>query len=43
LRAERIDDMEIMQAARDKQGLERLEDIKYAILETTGDITIIKR
>jgi uncharacterized membrane protein YcaP (DUF421 family) len=43
LRAERVDRNEIMQAARDKHGLERLEEIKYAVLESTGDITIIKR
>jgi uncharacterized membrane protein YcaP (DUF421 family) len=43
LSAERVDKQEIMQAAREKEGLESLEEIKYAVLEATGDITIIKR
>lgn len=41
LEAERIGIGDVMQAARDKQGLMRLEQIRYAVLETTGDITIV--
>jgi uncharacterized membrane protein YcaP (DUF421 family) len=43
LRAEHVDRREVLQAAREKEGLERLDQIKYAVLETTGDITIIKQ
>lgn len=32
---------EILQVARQSQGLERLEQIKYAVLETSGGISII--
>lgn len=37
----RVDDSDILQAARDKMGLERMEDIKYAVLERSGGISII--
>jgi uncharacterized membrane protein YcaP (DUF421 family) len=37
----RIDERDIMTAAREKQGLERMEQIKYAILERSGGISII--
>lgn len=37
----RIDVQDIMSAAREKQGLERFEQIKYAVLERNGEITII--
>lgn len=37
----RISEADIMEAARDKQGLERIEQIKYAVLERTGGISII--
>jgi uncharacterized membrane protein YcaP (DUF421 family) len=30
-----------MTAAREKQGIERMEQIKYAILERSGGISII--
>lgn len=30
-----------MRAARETQGLERVEDIKFAILEVSGGISII--
>jgi uncharacterized membrane protein YcaP (DUF421 family) len=38
---ERIDETEILQAARELQGLERLDQIKYAVLERSGGITVI--
>jgi uncharacterized membrane protein YcaP (DUF421 family) len=41
MRRSRIDRDEILAAAREKQGLERLEQIKYAILEAGGEISII--
>jgi uncharacterized membrane protein YcaP (DUF421 family) len=37
----RIDDSDILAAARELQGLERMEQIKYAILERSGGISII--
>lgn len=39
----RIDEADILLAARDKQGLERLDQIKYAVLERNGGISIIPR
>ena len=40
--AERMD-KERVDAARELRGLERLEQIKYAVLERHGDITIIPK
>ncbi len=37
----RVDEDDILEAARDKQGLERLDQIKFAVLERNGEITII--
>jgi uncharacterized membrane protein YcaP (DUF421 family) len=37
----RIDEADVMTAARDKHGLERMNQIKYAVLETNGQISII--
>jgi uncharacterized membrane protein YcaP (DUF421 family) len=39
----RISESEILAAARDKQGLERMDQVKYAVLERTGSISIIPR
>jgi uncharacterized membrane protein YcaP (DUF421 family) len=39
----RVDESDILQAARELQGLERLDQIKYAVLERSGGITIIAR
>ncbi len=41
MRNERIEESDILEAARHLQGLERLDQIKYAILEKSGGITII--
>lgn len=41
MRKARVDLSDIMEAARLKHGLERLEQIRYAILETNGEISII--
>ncbi len=38
---ERIDVDDVLDAARETQGLERLSDIKYAVLERSGKISII--
>jgi uncharacterized membrane protein YcaP (DUF421 family) len=37
----RISETEILQAARTTQGLERMDQVKYAVLERTGEISII--
>jgi uncharacterized membrane protein YcaP (DUF421 family) len=39
----RIDAADVLAAARKLRGLERLEQIKYAVLECNGGITIIPR
>jgi uncharacterized membrane protein YcaP (DUF421 family) len=43
LKRSRVDVDDIMQAAREKQGLERLDQIKFAVLEAGGDITIVPK
>jgi uncharacterized membrane protein YcaP (DUF421 family) len=43
MRKERVDEDDIMEAARASEGLERLDQIKYAILERTGHITIVPK
>ena len=37
----RVDEMDVLAAARMNQGLERMDQIKYAVLERTGAISII--
>jgi uncharacterized membrane protein YcaP (DUF421 family) len=37
----RISEDDILEAARQLQGLERMDQIKYAVLETNGTISII--
>jgi uncharacterized membrane protein YcaP (DUF421 family) len=39
----RVNEDDIMTAARKQQGLERLDQIKYAILERDGTISIIEK
>ena len=39
----RIDESDILAAAREKQGLERLDQVKFAVLERSGGISIIPR
>jgi uncharacterized membrane protein YcaP (DUF421 family) len=41
MQKERVDVEDILAAARERQGLERMEQIKYAVLERSGGITII--
>jgi uncharacterized membrane protein YcaP (DUF421 family) len=36
-----VDTRDILEAARHQQGLERMDQIKYAVLETNGEISII--
>ena len=37
----RVDEADVLAAARELQGLERMEQIKYAVLERSGGISII--
>src|SRR5947209_20224173 len=39
----RVDEGDVMAAARELRGLERMEQIKFAVLESTGGITIIPK
>lgn len=41
LKKSRISPGDILEAAREKQGLERMDQVKYAVLERTGSISII--
>lgn len=41
LKKSRLDEHDVLSAARRLQGLERMEQIKYAVLETDGGISII--
>jgi uncharacterized membrane protein YcaP (DUF421 family) len=41
--AERVDRDEILTAARHLRGLANMDQIEYAILEPTGDITIVPK
>ncbi len=41
LHRHRMEESEILEAARELQGLERVADIKFAVLERSGHITII--
>jgi uncharacterized membrane protein YcaP (DUF421 family) len=43
LRKEHIGLDEILAAARESQGLERLDQIRYAVLENSGGISIVPR
>jgi uncharacterized membrane protein YcaP (DUF421 family) len=39
----RVDEEDILSKARELQGLERLDQIKYAILERSGGITVVPK
>jgi uncharacterized membrane protein YcaP (DUF421 family) len=41
MRRERIDEADVLAAARSHQGLERLDQIKYAVIEQSGEITVV--
>lgn len=40
---ERVDETDILAAARQTQGVERMDQIKYAVLERNGGITVIAK
>ena len=39
----RISESDVLEAARIKQGLERMDQIKYAVLERSGEISVIPK
>jgi uncharacterized membrane protein YcaP (DUF421 family) len=39
----RVDESDILQAARAHQGLARMDEIRFAVLERTGEISIIPK
>jgi uncharacterized membrane protein YcaP (DUF421 family) len=39
----RVDEADILERARQSQGLERLDDVKFAVLERDGSISIVPR
>lgn len=41
LRRARVDEQDVLSAAREAQGLERMEQIRFAVLEANGRITIV--
>jgi uncharacterized membrane protein YcaP (DUF421 family) len=43
MKKNQVDDEDILSAAREMHGLERKDQIKYAILETSGTITIVPK
>jgi uncharacterized membrane protein YcaP (DUF421 family) len=40
---ERVDEGDILAAARCRHGLERLDQIKYAVLERNGEISVVPK
>jgi uncharacterized membrane protein YcaP (DUF421 family) len=43
MRLARIDEDDVLMAAREHQGLQRMDQIMYAVLERTGTISIIPK
>jgi uncharacterized membrane protein YcaP (DUF421 family) len=43
MRRARVDSGDVMAAARERKGLERMDQIKYAVLENSGGISIIAK
>ena len=43
MKRERVSEGEVMASARHTQGVRRMEDIAYAVLETDGKISIIQK
>lgn len=43
LRKSRVSEEDVLEAARSLQGLERLDQIKFAVLEVSGGITILPK
>lgn len=43
MRRARVDESDVLAAARERQGLQRMDQIMYAVLERTGEISIIPK
>jgi uncharacterized membrane protein YcaP (DUF421 family) len=43
MKKERVDEADILFAARHQEGISRLDEIDYAIVEQSGDITVIPK
>lgn len=43
MRKAKIDEYDVMESARNSHGLEELDQIKYAVLERSGGISVIPR
>jgi uncharacterized membrane protein YcaP (DUF421 family) len=43
MRKERVDEGDILAAARELQGLERIDQIKHAVVEASGGVTVIPK
>jgi uncharacterized membrane protein YcaP (DUF421 family) len=43
MKKSKVSEDDIMESARERFGLEKMEDIKYAILEKNGQITIVPK
>lgn len=43
MRRERVDEQDILAAARETQGLESIDQVKFAVLERAGHISIVPR
>lgn len=43
MKGARVDESDVLAAARELQGLERMDQIKFAVLERTGEISIIPK
>jgi uncharacterized membrane protein YcaP (DUF421 family) len=43
VRKELVTEEDILESARQKHGIERMDQIKYAVLEKSGDISIIPK
>lgn len=41
--AERVEEDDVLAAARKQEGISRLNEIDYAVVETSGDITIVPK
>ena len=40
---DRVDETDILEAARTAHGIERLDQVKYAVLEKSGQISVVPR
>lgn len=41
MRKDRVDETDVLEAARTTQGIERLDQLKYAVLEKSGQISVV--